>query len=316
MSHPRCFLEAMSVDHDLRATAKLQHGVVSRKQAHQLGATTAAIAHRLTGCAWEAPTSRVFRLVGSPPTVLQALMGRCSTWAPARWRHTAAPQLCGGSQASSSFRCRSAGSGAPHRWGSNAARLSRPSLLPDHHVTERDGIPVTTLPRTLFDLASCTHPGRVERAVDTVVSRTPAVLPAMHELLAELGERGRNGIATMRAILDARPAGYVAPASGLEARFIRILPQAGEPSLERQVDVGGHEWVGRVDFVDRGARLLVEIDSASYHSSKLDRERDERRDSALLAAGWAAVVRISEEQVWRRPSEAVAAVRRARRGIA
>ncbi|HEX2701508.1 MAG TPA: hypothetical protein VHM89_15010, partial [Acidimicrobiales bacterium] len=42
-----------------------------------------------------------------------------------------------------------------------------------------------------------------------------------------------------------------APASGLEARFARLLAEAGGAPLEAQVDVGGHEWVGRVDFLDR-----------------------------------------------------------------
>jgi len=83
--------------------------------------------------------------------------------------------------------------------------------------------------------------------------------------------------------------------------------------LDRQVDVGGHDWVGRVDFVDREARLLFEIDSARFHSSMLDRANDQQRDEALLASGWRAVVRISEDQVWYRPQEAVTAVRRARR---
>ena len=135
-------------------------------------------------------------------------------------------------------------------------------------------------------------------------------------MLDELGARGRNGIGAMREILRERPVGYVAPASGLQARFRRVLAEAGERPLDRQVDLGGSEWIGRVDFVDRAARVLVEIDSAVHHSSKLDRARDTERDAALLAAGWRVVVRVSEEQVWYRPSEAVDAVRRARRRAA
>ena len=177
-------------------------------------------------------------------------------------------------------------------------------------------MPVTSLARTLFDVAADVHSSRLERLVDTVLARTPGMLPLLHAMLEELGARGRNGIAAMREILEQRPMGYMPPASGLEARFMRILADAGEPALDRQVDVGGHEWIGRVDFVDRDSRLLVEIDSALHHTSKLDRERDRQRDQALLAAGWRAVVRLAEEQVWYRPSEAVAIVHRARRAAA
>ena len=172
---------------------------------------------------------------------------------------------------------------------------------------------MTSLARTLFDVAADVRPGRLERLVDTVVSRTPSMLSQLHGMLDELGARGRNGIAAMRTLLGERPAGYVAPASGLEARFARILAEAGEPPLERQVDVGGHEWIGRVDFVDRDHGFVVEIDSTLHHSSKLDLERDRQRDRALLSAGWRAVVRVGEEEVWHSPWRAVEAIRRARR---
>ena len=55
----------------------------------------------------------------------------------------------------------------------------------------------------------------------------------------------------MGALLLKRPVGYRPPESGLEARFMQILADAGEPPLERQVDLGGHDWIGRVDFLDR-----------------------------------------------------------------
>ncbi|HSH23618.1 MAG TPA: hypothetical protein VK975_06110, partial [Acidimicrobiales bacterium] len=108
------------------------------------------------------------------------------------------------------------------------------------------------------------------------------------------------------------PLGYIAPASGTEARLARLLAEAGEAPLDRQVDVGGHEWVGRVDFADPALKILVEVDSALHHSSRLDRAADRRRDGALGDAEWQWVVRISEDQVWRRPREAVALVRQAR----
>src|SRR5687767_15212819 len=51
-----------------------------------------------------------------------------------------------------------------------------------------------------------------------------------------------------------------------------------------------------------GTNLVVEVDSARFHTSRLDRERDARRDAELRAAGYE-VVRVTEEEVWYRSEE-------------
>jgi len=68
--------------------------------------------------------------------------------------------------------------------------------------------------------------------------------------------------------------------------------------------------VGRVDFAYPDARVLIEIDSALHHSTKLDRDADRLRDGELADAGYR-VIRITDDQVWFRSREAVATVRRA-----
>jgi very-short-patch-repair endonuclease len=116
----------------------------------------------------------------------------------------------------------------------------------------------------------------------------------------------------MRAVLKQRPIGYQAPQSGLEIRFEQILERAGERPMERQADLGGHDWIGRVDYIDWTLLLIVEIDSAAHHTSVTDRALDAERDKALIAAGFRAVLRIPSEDVWSYPERVVAAVRQAR----
>ncbi len=306
-------MSPMGIDDDLRVLAERQHGALSRVQARGLEVSPSGLRSRLAGPDWVAPTPRALRLAGAPRTDHQELMLAVLDAGPgAVVGHRAAAALwhLPGFAFGPIELVRQRGwSGRRSAMG----RIRECRLLPRTHCTERDAIPVTSLARTLFDIAADVHALRLARLVDTVVSRTPGMLPSLHAMLDELGERGRNGVAAMRAVLEERPTGYLAPASGLEARFIRILAEAGEAPLERHVDLGGHEWIGRVDFVDRHARVVVEIDSATHHSSKVDRERDRQRDQALLAAGWRAVVRIAEDVVWHRPAEAVAGVRRARR---
>lgn len=187
-------------------------------------------------------------------------------------------------------------------------------LLARHHMTEVAGIPVLTLPVLLYQLAGRLHPDRFERVASSVIGRSPGVLRALHALLPELAERGRNGITTMRAFLDANPAGTRLP-TGLERRFEELVAAAGEKPLVRQVDLGGHEWLGRVDYLDPQLRLVVEIQSRTYHSSALDRRADQRRVDQLRAAGVADVLLVDEDLIWHQPSEVGAAVRAARRRL-
>lgn len=301
----------MPLDEDLRAIAEVQYGLVARGQARALGAARSGVRSRLLGPDWEAPTPRVLRLVGSARNIRQQLMLGVLDAGPGAvvshgsaavvWRlHGFSLTTVEVSRPRSRSTCAIAAA-VPHH----------PRLLLPSHVTERHGIPVTTLARTMFDVAGRLHPARLERLVDTVVSKSPSTLTALHALLAGSAVSGRDGVAVMRTVLDNRPEGYIATASGLEARFARILVEAGEPPLERQVDVGGHEWVGRVDFLDRPLRLIVEVDSDIHHTSPLDRAHDRRRDAALRQAGYD-IVRVTEDEVWRHPCLALERVRDAR----
>jgi len=302
----------MSLDVDLRAVAEVQYGLVARRQARALGAVRSGVRSRLLGPDWELPTPRVLRLVGSARSIRQQLMlGVLDAGPSAVVSHGSAAALW----RLPGFSLTTVEVSRPRSRSSCATAVAvahHPRLFLPSHVTERHGIPVTTLSRTMFDVAGRLHPARLERLIDTVVSRSPSALAALHALLAESAASGRDGVAAMRSVLGSRPEGYVATASGLEARFARILAEAGEAPLERQVDVGGHEWVGRVDFLDRPLRIVVEVDSEIHHTSPLDRAHDQRRDAALRKAGYH-IVRVTEDDVWRHPDVALTQVREARR---
>lgn len=139
--------------------------------------------------------------------------------------------------------------------------VPEPRLLPTHHCGVLDGIPVTSAARTVFDLAGCLHPSRVERALDNALARKLVTLEALRGVAIELLEHGRTGSALMRCLLDDRGVGYIPPASGLEERFFAVLVAAGVDPPGRQADLGGDAWEGRVDFYYRRQRLVIEIDN-------------------------------------------------------
>ena len=305
----------MDSEDQLRAIAARQYAMVARRQANEIGVSWEALRSRLRSGSWTLVNERVVRLVGAPrhrfePMMAAALHGGPGTAVNRRsgaylWGVPGFPAV-----APQISRRRGAASAAP-----TGAELTRLRYLPEHLITTVAGIPVVTLPFLLFQLAGTEWPDRAERALDNVCTKSPAVHRRLEELLPELAEHGRNGIVLVREWLDRNPPGSRPVASGLEGRFQRILREAGERPLDRQVDVGGHEWIGRVDFADRELRALFEVDSLLHHTSELDLAHDTDRDARLLAAGWAAVERIAEEWIWQDPDRAVRVVRETRRRL-
>ncbi|MGI8983850.1 MAG: endonuclease domain-containing protein [Acidimicrobiales bacterium] len=294
----------MELDVQLRALAERQHGVIARAQARELGADRHHLRRRAASPDWEALTPRVLRLAGAPQTFRQRCMAAAlDAGAGAAVSHESAAAL---------WRLPGFPAGAVHvsravgRWvhASPLAEIHRTCSLPDAHVQRFEGIPVTSPARSIFDLAGAIHAGRAERALDNALARGLTSVTALHRVTDDLARRGRAGSGLMRRLLADRDAGYVAPESNLEARFQAVASAAGVGPFVRQTEVGGAHWVGRVDFLDPGKRLVVEIDSDLHHTSLLDRAADARRDEDLENAGYR-VVRISEHDVWHRPEEVV-----------
>jgi very-short-patch-repair endonuclease len=168
---------------------------------------------------------------------------------------------------------------------------------------------VTCPERTILDLCGAVHPQRAERALDNALAMKLTTFPEMALMLAETGARGRPGTALLRQVLAVRTEDYVPPASELEALVLAVLQAAGVRLPDRQEWVGGTRApVGRVDFVYRKAKVVIEADSRRYHSSWLDVQADHRRDLLLAAAGWT-IIRVNWHQLVGEPELFVAAVR-------
>lgn len=304
----------MGSDEDLRRLAARQHALVAWEQARALDFTREALRHRVERGEWDRPTRRLLALRGAPPDELRRVMAGvldAGHGAVAGRRTGAALWRVPGFPGDGTIELTRAHDRVNR--SSALARVFPVRYLPDHLLTTVNGIPTVTLPYLLFQLAGSERSDRVERALNTVCTKSPAVLVRLHELLPELAEHGRNGIVFMREWLERNPPGSRPVASGLEGRFARILREAGERPLERQVDLGGHEWIGRSDFLDRELAIVFEVDSLLHHTSELDQAADADRDAKLLAAGFRAVVRIPEEWIWFDQDRAVTRVREARR---
>jgi hypothetical protein len=166
------------------------------------------------------------------------------------------------------------------------------SSLPSDEVTVKDGIAVTTVPRTLFDLATVLRPRQLERALHEAEAMRLWDQLSLLDLLRRYPRR--PGSRAVRAVLEARNAGAKVFRSDLEVAFLEFLDRFGFPEPELNAKIEGLE----VDAVWREHRLVVELDSRAFHMTVAAFETDRERDRILQAAGWR-TIRITSRQLER-----------------
>jgi len=160
--------------------------------------------------------------------------------------------------------------------------VHRSRMLTAADVTVVDGIPVTSLARTLLDLGAVVRPSDLEVAIDRAERLDIFDLNAVVELLNRA--RGRRGArALRRAIAAYKPS---TQKSELERRFKALLettPDIPRPAFNALIDgeAGTHE----VDAHWPDQDLAVQLDGFEFHRTRRDREKDAASDADLELAG-------------------------------
>jgi very-short-patch-repair endonuclease len=165
------------------------------------------------------------------------------------------------------------------RPGRKGIRVHRCKFDPDE-VVVRDGIPVSTVARTLFDLAEQSELHRLKSAWDEA-SRLRRLRPAEVAIVYERGY-GRRARRRIKPFLDAEQRYVEDTASPLEDRFAVFCTAHRLPRPQTNVLVDGDE----VDALWPAARLIVELDSWEYHAHRAAFETDRSRDTDHLLAGY------------------------------
>ena len=168
-------------------------------------------------------------------------------------------------------------------------------------VTERAGVPVTTMSRTLADLAAVLGRRDLERTLER--AEALQVLNVRSVLASVRYRAGANAVRDIFAAWE--PA---ATRSELEVALLRLVTRAGLPRPQVNARVGEFE----VDLLWSDARLVAEGDSIGFHLRRAAMERDRRRDAVLARDGYR-VLRFTARQVRRRPIEVTTAIRAALR---
>jgi very-short-patch-repair endonuclease/predicted transcriptional regulator of viral defense system len=277
------------VDEAIARLARRQHGRVARRQLLALGLGADAIDYRLARSRFHVVYTGVYAVGHDVPTregvwmaaVLAAGVGAVLSHrdAAALWRI----------RPSARTRVEVTTPRGQHpRRGIQFHRSS----LPSDEVARKDGIPVTTVPRTLFDLATVLRPRQLERALGEAEALRLWDELSLLDLLRRYPRRA--GSRTVGAVLEARNAGAKIFRSDLEVAFLEFLDRFEFPEPELNAEVEGFE----VDAVWREDRVVVELDSRAFHMTVAAFETDRERDRILQAAGWR-TIRITSRQLER-----------------
>ena len=274
---------------DVAALAETQHGVVSFDQLRELGVGRGAIKYWVR-------SGRLYPMYRGVYAVGRRTLTREGHW-------MAAVLACGPGAVLSHL-------SAAALWGllrDNRAKVDVTVPGRTHRSTgdivvhnvrrlheddrdRRDGIPVTSIARTLFDLGEAVPARRQTRAIDEA---DRLGLFDLREVEA-VCERsfGRRGLRPMReALRTYRPMAPVTR-SELERLFVELCDAAGLPRPAMNLVVAGHE----VDASWLDHRLLVEVDSFEFHQGRAAFEADRRRDAGYQREGFR-VLRVTDRRL-------------------
>jgi very-short-patch-repair endonuclease len=284
--------------------AERQFGLIEREQALNADMSPAAIARRLANRRWRLELPRVYRLAGAPKSWEQSLKA-ATLWGGEHCvaSHEAAATLHG----LSSLRTRQV-------HVQTTKRLCHPQVITHRtcfagqYATFVRGIPITSVTRTLIDLAGTTPTKTLEKALDEALRLGMTDLGRLRGVLARSGTK-RHGAKVLRTLLEAREPAKERSDSELEDKLIRLIRSEGLPRPAQHYNVMDEDrWLGEIDLAYPRQRIAVEVHGYRFHSSRSVWEDDQRRENGLVEAGWR-VLKVTNSQLEHDPASIIGAIR-------
>ena len=174
------------------------------------------------------------------------------------------------------------------------------AALAEEDMTECERIPVTSLARTVLDLAAldATRTGKDLRRCEDL---NLLDLRDFDALLARTsGHKGHSTLARAVELYQPDPS---VTRSDVERDFRKLVRDAGLPDPAMNYVVAGYE----LDCWWEDAGLAVELDTFGTHGSRLSFEEDRKRQRVLGLLG-ITVERVTDRQLDREPAEVLRAV--------
>jgi hypothetical protein len=271
-----------------------QHGLVTRAQGSTI-LTRRQFETRVQRGQLLIAAHGVWRIAGAPQTWRQRVMVACLAIGP--------PMAVSNATAARLWQLEGIGPGGPFqpvhlvvppsRSGKNVAgAIVHRAPLGAAEVDERWEIPVTTVARTLADLAADVTARVLSVATDDALRRrliTPADLARLR-----IERRRTAGAATLDQVLDQR-VGRGPGDSEWEDRVYGWIVDAGLPAPVRQHQVVLPCGVAILDMAYPERRIGIEFDGWQWHAGRRRFDRDRVRASELALAGWTTLIVTSSQ---------------------
>jgi hypothetical protein len=295
---------------DVARVARQQNGLVTDEQLAAIGLSSESVRRRVAAGALVRMGSGVYAVGGTPCSWEQSALAACldagsaavlsHQSAGAAWHLAVPPAL-------PIHLTVPYGNSARSRAGGVVRHRSR--ALTAGERTRIGRLPVTSLTRTLVDLAATTSGEALSRIVDDALCRrlvSPARLRAAVEQHARAKRRGTRAL---RGVIEPWLAG--APFESVaEARFRRAIALAGLPEpVVQQVVTDGDGFVARTDLAWPDQMVVLEVDGFRWHANPDSHARDSRRSNRLAASGWT-VLHATPAELEETPAAVIAALRR------
>ena len=168
------------------------------------------------------------------------------------------------------------------RHGAPGIRLHRTRSLDAEDIAHHEGIPITTVHRTLLDVAAMARGGELERAV----AQAERLRLYDHREIQAVLERanGHGGVGVLRHATSREPKWT---RNEWEAAFLKLLREAGmpEPQTNEAFHAPDHGHC-EPDYHWPEHRVIVELDGFETHGTRAAFRADRAKDAALTAAGY------------------------------
>lgn len=286
--------------------AQRQYGVVSRRQIENLFPARDQV-RALLNSGWLIPAFQGVYSVGRPIESYEGwLTAGVLKAGPGSFvaRDSAAAHWGFGKRPGAVEVVRPHGRSSTRRFTSSQASgrmliVHRSRSLPESEVTIHRRVPVTTVVRTLMDIAPGLKMSEFRDVFDEAVRRGGIDADALEAVLGR--GMGRHGSAALRELAEEWHPDDARARSKLENQFLRLATGAGFPRPEQNVQVLGYE----VDCLWRGEMVVVELDSVSFHAQPSVLDSDRERDIELRMNGYE-VLRFTHRRVNNKPGWVIA----------